>query len=106
VTAPAAAVILAGGRGRRLGGVDKPALRIGEHSLLDIAIDAVSGAVNRPIIVVVGPSRELSRWRPPGCAAVTFPPLGPGRITQRVGDHPPGRVAPMNPFQYICEILT
>lgn len=72
MTAPAAAVILAGGRGRRLGGVDKPALRIGQHSLLDIAIDAVRGGPISPIIVVVGPARELpdgilqTREAPPG----------------------------------------
>lgn len=55
----AAAVVLAGGRGRRLGGVDKPALRIAGRSLLDVAIDAVRGGSTNPIIVVVGPPREL-----------------------------------------------
>jgi molybdopterin-guanine dinucleotide biosynthesis protein A len=51
-----AAVILAGGAGRRLGGVDKPALMVGGRSLLDRVLDAVSGPV-----VVVGPRRETAR---------------------------------------------
>jgi molybdopterin-guanine dinucleotide biosynthesis protein A len=49
-----AAVVLAGGAGRRLGGVDKPALVIGSTSLLDRAIGAVAAAEE---IVVVGPRR-------------------------------------------------
>jgi molybdopterin-guanine dinucleotide biosynthesis protein A len=48
------AVVVAGGEGRRLGGVDKPALVIGGSSLLDIALTACVGARNR---VVVGPQR-------------------------------------------------
>ena len=55
MTALAAAVILAGGRGDRLGGTDKPALRLGPRSLLDICLDAVRGCPT----VVVGPPREL-----------------------------------------------
>ena len=52
---PDAAVVLAGGRGSRLGGRDKPALLIGDRSLLDIALQAVAGCP----IVVVGPARPL-----------------------------------------------
>jgi molybdopterin-guanine dinucleotide biosynthesis protein A len=51
------AVVLAGGRARRLGGVDKAALVIGDRSLLDVALAACSGARHR---VVVGPERETS----------------------------------------------
>lgn len=64
-----AAVILAGGGARRLGGVDKPALVVGGRSLLDRAIAAATGASQ---IVVVGPARptaaEVSwaRESPPG----------------------------------------
>lgn len=55
---PDAAVIVAGGRGRRLGGVDKPALLIDGVSLLDRALAAVAGiAADR--IVVVGGHRDL-----------------------------------------------
>lgn len=65
---PDAAVVLAGGRGSRLGGRDKPALLIGDRSLLDIALQAVAGCP----IVVVGPARPLpaglltAREDPPG----------------------------------------
>ncbi len=62
------ALVLAGGAGSRLGGVDKPALRIDGRSLLDRALDAVAPART----VVVGPARELPdyvgqvREDPPG----------------------------------------
>jgi len=38
------AIVVAGGRGSRLGGVDKPALRVGDFSLLDRALGAVRAA--------------------------------------------------------------
>lgn len=63
------AVVLAGGRARRLGGVDKPALVIGETSLLELVLAATAGARIR---VVVGPRRptkapvEWTREDPPG----------------------------------------
>jgi molybdopterin-guanine dinucleotide biosynthesis protein A len=56
------AVVLAGGRARRLGGVDKAALQIRGRSLLGIALAACAGARYR---VVVGPQRltdEPIRW--------------------------------------------
>jgi molybdopterin-guanine dinucleotide biosynthesis protein A len=49
------AVVLAGGEARRLGGIDKPALVVGDHSLLDVALAACAGARSR---VVVGPMRQ------------------------------------------------
>lgn len=52
------AVVLAGGSARRLGGVDKPALIVGERSLLDRVLDAVGDAVR---VVVVGPVRTTER---------------------------------------------
>jgi molybdopterin-guanine dinucleotide biosynthesis protein A len=63
------AVVLAGGAGRRLGAVDKPALVVGGRSLLDTALAACAGARRR---VVVGPRRptpETVGWAiesPPG----------------------------------------
>ncbi|MCL2780283.1 MAG: NTP transferase domain-containing protein [Actinomycetia bacterium] len=68
------AIVVAGGAGRRLGGLDKPALRIGGRSLLSRALDAVPDAGR---VVVVGPTRDEARdpggerllWcqeRPPG----------------------------------------
>jgi molybdenum cofactor guanylyltransferase len=48
-----AAVILAGGAGRRLGGRTKPALPVGGRPMLERVLDAVADAAPR---VVVGPS--------------------------------------------------
>lgn len=52
------AIVVAGGRGLRLGGKDKPALELAGRSLLDIAIDAARAA---RAIVVVGPRRPAGR---------------------------------------------
>lgn len=66
-------VILAGGGGRRLGGVDKPGLRVGGATLLDRVLLALP-PVNR--VVVVGPLRPVARpvrWTcedPPGSGPV------------------------------------
>lgn len=53
-----AAIVLAGGRGTRLGGVDKPALVVAGTTLLDRAIAAAEGA---DPIIVVGPRRPTAR---------------------------------------------
>jgi molybdopterin-guanine dinucleotide biosynthesis protein A len=50
------AVVLAGGAGRRLGGVDKAMLTIGGRPLLTRALEAV---VDAQRLVVVGPARDL-----------------------------------------------
>lgn len=52
------AVVLAGGAARRLGGADKPALRIGDRSMLDRVLAACADA---RLVVVVGPVREVAR---------------------------------------------
>lgn len=52
-----AAVVLAGGAARRLGGADKPRLRVGERSMLDRVLDAVADADPR-IVVGPGPVRD------------------------------------------------
>ena len=52
------AVVLTGGSARRLGGADKASLRIGGRSLLDRAVDALSGAGR---VIVVGPRRPTLR---------------------------------------------
>jgi len=74
------AIVLAGGRASRMGGVDKPAIVIGGRSMLDSALAAVAGCVR---IVVVGPQRpELDprirqvREVPPGSGPVAA--LGTG----------------------------
>jgi molybdopterin-guanine dinucleotide biosynthesis protein A len=59
------AVLLAGGAGSRLGGVDKGALRVGGVTLLDRALAALAGVE----VVVVGPPRTGVRTvqeAPPG----------------------------------------
>ncbi|WP_344133025.1 molybdenum cofactor guanylyltransferase [Saccharopolyspora halophila] len=53
-----AALVLAGGRARRLGGVDKVLLPVAGRSLLDRTLDAVADA---DPIVVVGPERPTER---------------------------------------------
>lgn len=68
------AVILAGGRARRMGGVDKPAILVGGTSLLDRALAAVRGASR---VVVVGPPRELTS---PGIVQVQEEPVGGGPV--------------------------
>ncbi|MCI0689454.1 MAG: NTP transferase domain-containing protein [Sporichthyaceae bacterium] len=52
------AIVLAGGAGRRLGGLDKSGLEVGGRTLLDRAV-AACGAARR--VVVVGPDRPTSR---------------------------------------------
>lgn len=62
------AVILAGGAARRLGGVDKPGLRVGGRAMLEWVVEAVHEA---SAVVVVGPARpsppaRYVREDPPG----------------------------------------
>ena len=59
-----AGVVLAGGAGRRMGGVDKSALVVGGITLLDRVLSAVRPVCDR--LIVVGPQR------PTGVAGVTF----------------------------------
>nr|BFE99735.1 hypothetical protein GCM10020241_14110 [Streptoalloteichus tenebrarius] len=68
---PWAAVVLAGGRARRLGGCDKVALTVGDRTLLDGVLAAVAAGGADPV-VVVGPPRTTAlpvlwaREDPPG----------------------------------------
>ncbi len=63
------ALVLAGGAARRLGGVDKPMLRVGGTTLVERALAAVVAADRT---IVVGPARDLpayvtvTREHPPG----------------------------------------
>ena len=50
------AIVLAGGRARRLGGIDKPALEMDGMSMLDRALEAASDAVR---VIVVGEERPV-----------------------------------------------
>ena len=72
------AVVLAGGRARRLGGMDKAALEIRGRSLLGIALAACAGARYR---VVVGPERltdEPVRWARESPVGSALAALGAG----------------------------
>lgn len=64
------AIVLAGGEGRRLGGVSKADLVVGGRTYLDLALDAVGAATRR---VVVGPG-DLARPGVP--TTLEDPPLG------------------------------
>jgi molybdopterin-guanine dinucleotide biosynthesis protein A len=89
------AIVLAGGRSSRLGGVDKTALRFEGMSLLDHALAAVAGARRA---VVVGPGRLRDRVGP-GVEVVTEHPRfgGPAAATAAgmaaLGVDAPPRVA-------------
>jgi molybdopterin-guanine dinucleotide biosynthesis protein A len=81
------ALVLAGGRARRLAGADKPALLVGGRTLLDRVVAAV-GEAGR--VVVVGPHRPLGReveWcqeDPPGGGPVAAIGAGLPRATAEV----------------------
>ncbi|WP_065962106.1 NTP transferase domain-containing protein [Streptomyces sparsogenes] len=81
------AVILAGGAARRLGGADKPALRVGARPLLDRVLGACRGAERT---VVVGPRRPTARavrWtreEPPGGGPVAAVDAGVRHTTAPV----------------------
>jgi molybdopterin-guanine dinucleotide biosynthesis protein A len=67
------AIVLAGGTGRRLGGVDKAALDVGGRSLLDRVLEAL---VEAQRIGVVGPARDL----PPSVIMACERPPGGGPV--------------------------
>lgn len=54
---PPHAVVIAGGRGERLGGVIKADLRIGGRRLLDRVVGAL-GAVQAPLLISIGPRSD------------------------------------------------
>jgi molybdenum cofactor guanylyltransferase len=75
---PFDAVILAGGRGRRLGGTDKPALVVGGRSMAASVLSAVADAEQ---VIVVGPERPgLRAVRSSGLRFVQEEPPGSGPI--------------------------
>jgi len=67
------AIVLAGGRGRRLGGASKPEVVVGGRALLDHALAAVAAADR---VVVVGP-QDLAR---PGVPTVLEDPPDGGPV--------------------------
>ncbi|MFD5771575.1 molybdenum cofactor guanylyltransferase, partial [Streptomyces sp. NPDC127049] len=98
------AVVLAGGAARRLGGVDKPGLRVGGRALLDRVLAACAGA---RLTVVVGdprPTVRPVRWtreRPAGTGPVAALAAGAAALgTTGAGAaelHAPGEAVPGAP---------
>ena len=89
-----AAVLLAGGRGSRMGGVHKPLLEVGGITLLDAAIIAAREADSDPIVAVGDPAiavsapargiewvREDPPFGGPAAAVIAALPLVPARRT-------------------------
>ncbi|MDX8031494.1 molybdenum cofactor guanylyltransferase [Lentzea sp. BCCO 10_0856] len=79
-----AAIILTGGKGERLGGVDKAALSYREATLLDHVLSVVDDAAQ---IVVVGPEKDLpnviwAREDPPGGGPLAGLAAGLAKITE------------------------
>lgn len=83
-----AAVILAGGRARRLGGVDKVALTVDGRTLLDRSLDAVADA---DPVVIVGPRRDVAvavtwtREEPPGAGPLAALAAGLAALPEDLG---------------------
>ena len=107
------AIVLAGGRASRLGGIDKTALRFDGMSLLEHALDGVAGAGST---IVVGPD-ELRPLLPHGVSLVTEQPRfgGPAAATvaglRALRAEPGSRVAVVaadlpHAAAAVCELLT
>ncbi|MEU2225355.1 NTP transferase domain-containing protein [Streptomyces sp. NPDC018347] len=66
---PYDAVVLAGGAARRLGGTDKPAVRVGGRALLDRVLAACADARTTVVVAAPRPTARPVRWaheEPPG----------------------------------------
>ncbi|MFB0616306.1 NTP transferase domain-containing protein [Streptomyces sp. AGS-58] len=61
-SAPYDAVVLAGGAARRLGGADKPGLRVGGRTLLDRVLAACAGARTTVVVAAPRPTARPVRW--------------------------------------------
>ncbi|MBB5954177.1 molybdopterin-guanine dinucleotide biosynthesis protein A [Saccharothrix tamanrassetensis] len=78
-------MILAGGRGSRLGGVDKASVEVAGRTLLEHALGAVRGAGR---VVVVGPAKDVAgvvwaREEPPGGGPVAGVAAGLAHVAAR-----------------------
>ncbi|MER6383812.1 NTP transferase domain-containing protein [Streptomyces sp. NPDC001250] len=70
---PYDAVVLAGGAARRLGGADKPGLRVGGRTLIDRVLAACAGAGTTVVVAGRRPTTRPVRWareEPPGSGPV------------------------------------
>ncbi|MFD5631680.1 DUF6457 domain-containing protein [Streptomyces sp. NPDC127072] len=81
---PYDAVVLAGGAARRLGGVDKPAVRVGGRALLDRVLAACADASNTVVVADPRPTARPVLWAredPPGGGPVAALDAGLRHIT-------------------------
>ena len=60
------AIILCGGRGRRLGGVEKPLVRVGGRALVEFVIERLRPQVSR-IVLSLGAGQDAKAYRGFGC---------------------------------------
>ncbi|WP_394620854.1 molybdenum cofactor guanylyltransferase [Lentzea sp. JNUCC 0626] len=79
-----AVIVLTGGKGERLGGVDKAALSFRDATLLDHVLSVVDDAAQK---VVVGPEKDLpgvlwAREEPPGGGPLAGLAAGLARVTE------------------------
>jgi molybdenum cofactor guanylyltransferase len=83
---PFDAIILAGGRGTRMGGADKPGLMVGGQTLLGSVLSAAVTAGAGRVVVVGPPPPGALPSEPPG-----RPPSGqPGPLVSYVREEPAG----------------
>ncbi|MFE9092792.1 NTP transferase domain-containing protein [Streptomyces sp. NPDC007264] len=78
------AVVLAGGAARRLGGVDKPGVRVGGRALLDRVLTACAGAADTVVVADPRPTARPVTWareEPPGAGPVAALDAGLRRTT-------------------------
>ena len=114
-TGTVAAVILAGGRGERLGGVVKAELRVGGVRLLDRVLPALAGC--RPVVVAHGPHDPETLGLPDGVLPVpdlpgdyAGPLAGFAAAVAAIGDAAELLVcaavdAPFLPADYVARLL-
>ncbi|SEE89707.1 NTP transferase domain-containing protein [Streptomyces sp. Ag109_O5-10] len=81
---PYDAIVLAGGAARRLGGADKPAVRVGGRPLLDRVLAACAGARRTVVVAAPRPTSRAVHWtreEPPGGGPVAALDAGLRHIT-------------------------
>ncbi|MCX5235781.1 molybdenum cofactor guanylyltransferase [Streptomyces prunicolor] len=84
---PHDAIVLAGGAARRLGGADKPGLRVGGRALLDRVLGACADAGTTVVVADPRPTARPVRWAredPPGAGPVAALDAGLRHTTAEV----------------------
>ena len=77
------AVVLAGGGARRLGGTDKPGVRVGGRALLDRVLTACAHARTTVVVADPRPTPRPVLWtreEPPGAGPLASAKFNPTRI--------------------------